>query len=120
VLAAEPDTCELLCLDLPKAGALRQPLPSAERLQAWAERAKVLADPTRLTIAIALRYEKSPRVRDQAWVVGRDEKLASHHVRRLKAAGVAHSQGDARWSCTSSPTADGRCSPAVTGGEAAT
>ena len=44
---AERDTCELLCLDLPKAEARRAALPSA----------------------------------DLSWIVGRDEKLVSHHVR---------------------------------------
>jgi hypothetical protein len=29
---------------------------------------------------------------DLAWIVGRDEKLVSHHVRQLKAAALAHSE----------------------------
>lgn len=95
-MAADPDTCGLLCLDLPKAEALRQALPPAERLEALAESAKALGDPTRLAIAIALRDGQSACVCDLAWVVSRDEKLVSHHVRRLKAAGVARSRRDGK------------------------
>ena len=31
---------------------------------------------------------------DLGWIVGRDEKLVSHHVRQLKTAGLARSQRD--------------------------
>jgi DNA-binding transcriptional ArsR family regulator len=90
------DTCDLLCLDLPKAEALRNALPSADELEALARGAKGLADPTRLAIAVALRDGERACVCDLAWVVGRDEKLVSHHVRALKTAGLARSQRDGR------------------------
>jgi DNA-binding transcriptional ArsR family regulator len=92
----EPDTCELLCLDLPKAEALREALPPIDELEPSAEAAKALGDPTRLAIAIALRDGERACVCDLAWVVGRDEKLVSHHVRRLKAAAIARSERDGK------------------------
>jgi DNA-binding transcriptional ArsR family regulator len=33
---------------------------------------------------------------DLSWVVGRDEKLVSHHVRQLKALGAVRSRRDGR------------------------
>ncbi len=85
-------TCDLLCLDLPKAERLRDALPDARRLKAWAQGFKALGDPTRLAIAVALRDGERACVCDLGWVVGRDEKLVSHHVRQLKAAGLARSE----------------------------
>lgn len=89
VRAEEPDTCDLLCLDLPKAEAARQALPTAAELEAWAAGAKALSDPTRLAVALALRESVTACVCDLGWVTGRDEKLVSHHVRALRAAGLA-------------------------------
>jgi len=90
-VAAEPDTCELLCLELPKAEAARGRLPDAAALEGWAAGARALADPTRLAVAIALAESGEACVCDLAWIVGRDEKLVSHHVRALRAAGLASS-----------------------------
>jgi DNA-binding transcriptional ArsR family regulator len=83
------DTCELLCLDLPKAETARGRQPSADDLEAWAAGAKALGDPTRLRIAVALADSGSACVCDLAWIVGRDEKLVSHHARALRVAGLA-------------------------------
>src|SRR4051794_36227522 len=95
-MATEPDTCELLCLDLPKAEELRRGLPAIEQRERWALGAKALADPTRLGIALALRDGERACVCDLAWVMGRDEKLVSHHVRQLRAAGLARSERDGK------------------------
>jgi DNA-binding transcriptional ArsR family regulator len=92
----DPDTCELLCLDLPKAERARAALPPPEQLAAWATAAKALGDPTRLAIALALRDGERACVCDLAWIVGRDEKLVSHHVRQLKGAALARSERDGR------------------------
>ncbi|HWT94938.1 MAG TPA: helix-turn-helix domain-containing protein, partial [Solirubrobacteraceae bacterium] len=54
------------------------------------------ADPTRLAIALALAHAGTACVCDLAWVVGRDEKLVSHHVRALRTAGLATSARDGR------------------------
>ena len=90
------DICELLCLDLPKAEDLRRTLPAVERLEALAAGAKALGDPTRLAIAIALGEGERACVCDLAWIVGRDDKLVSHHVRLLKSAGLARSERDGK------------------------
>src|SRR5919197_1439312 len=49
------DRCDLLCLDLPRAEALRRAAPDTTELDAAAASARALADPTRLRLAVALR-----------------------------------------------------------------
>ena len=94
---AEVETCELLCLDAPKAMALRRGLPDVGVLERAAEDAKALSDPTRLALAIALRDAESECcVCDLAFVSGRQDKLVSHHLRQLRAAGLARSRKDGR------------------------
>jgi DNA-binding transcriptional ArsR family regulator len=88
-VTSERDTCELLCLDLPKAEAARGRLPAVEVLETWAAGARALGDPTRLAVAVALADSGSACVCDLAWIVARDEKLVSHHARALRAAGLA-------------------------------
>ncbi len=91
------DTCELLCLDLPKAERLRERRLSKELAEQAAARAKALADPTRLTLAVALRDAGGELcVCDLGWVTERSEKLASHHVRALRAAGLVRSRRDGK------------------------
>ncbi|HET6997351.1 MAG TPA: metalloregulator ArsR/SmtB family transcription factor [Solirubrobacterales bacterium] len=90
------DTCDLLCLDLPKAERVRNTLPSIEELELRAAGAKALGDPTRLAIAIALEVGEVACVCDLSWIVGRDERLVSHHVRLLKSAGLARSERDGK------------------------
>jgi len=89
-------SCDLLCLDLPKAEAIRASLPGAERLAGWADAAKALTDATRLAIAISLKDGGACCVCDLAWIIARPEKLVSHHLRLLKAAGAATSRRDGR------------------------
>lgn len=95
-MSTASDTCDLLCLDLPKAERLRADLPAAEELESLAAGAKALGDPTRLAIATALGGGEPACVCDLAWIVGRDERLVSHHVRLLKAAGLARSRRDGK------------------------
>ena len=90
------DSCDLLCLDLPKAEAARRGQPPFDDLEAWAAGAKALADTTRLAIALALRDCENACVCDLAWIVGRDEKLVSHHLRLLRTAGLATSMRQAK------------------------
>src|SRR3954451_21549918 len=89
---ASRDSCDLLCLDLPKAERVRKSLPDVADLVRWAAAAKAASDPTRLAVAIALREGESACVCDLAWITGRDEKLVSHHARALKIAGLAISE----------------------------
>jgi len=85
------DRCDLLCLDLPRAEAIRKRLRPvvAERAAALA---KALADPTRLLIALALRDGEELCVCDLAWITGRAENLVGHHLRALRDAGLAGSR----------------------------
>ncbi len=93
---ASADTCDLLCLDLPRAEALRQARPDAQELSAAAEAAKALGDPTRLTVAVALRDGGELCVCDLAWVCERSDKLVSHHARALRLAGLVESRRDGK------------------------
>lgn len=90
------ETCELLCIDLAKAEAIRLALPDPEQLAGWADAAKALTDPTRLSIVLGLAEGGACCVCDLAWIVGRPDKLVSHHLRLLKAAGAAISRRDGR------------------------
>lgn len=90
------DRCDLLCLDLRKAEALRASRLSEQRARVVSERAKALADPTRLTIASALAQTDELCVCDIAWVCERPENLVSHHLRVLRSAGVVASRRDGK------------------------
>jgi ArsR family transcriptional regulator, lead/cadmium/zinc/bismuth-responsive transcriptional repressor len=93
---ADSDICELLCLDLAKAEKLRRErLPDA-RLEPLAATARALGDPTRLNLVRALRVEGELCVCDLAWVVERSQKLVSHHLRQLRAAGLVRSRRDGK------------------------
>jgi len=96
-MLAMDDTCDLLCLDLPKAEGLRARRLDVKTAEAAAMRAKALGDPTRLTLAVALRDAGGELcVCDLAWVAERSEKLVSHHVRVLRAAGLVRSRRDGK------------------------
>ena len=90
------DRCDLLCLDLPKAEALRKARLSAERSSALASRARALSDPTRLMLACALAEAGELCVCDLSWIAERPEGLVSHHVRQLRAAGLADSRREGK------------------------
>jgi DNA-binding transcriptional ArsR family regulator len=90
------DACDLLCLDLPRAEALRLARPDPAELSGAAEAAKALSDATRLTVAVALRDGGELCVCDLAWVCERSDKLVSHHVRQLRAAGLVRSRRDGK------------------------
>lgn len=90
------ETCDLLCLDAARAEVLRQGLPSLAEMEARAAAAKALSDPTRLGLALALRDGDELCVCDLGFVSGRQDKLVSHHLRQLRAAGLAQSRKDGR------------------------
>jgi ArsR family transcriptional regulator, lead/cadmium/zinc/bismuth-responsive transcriptional repressor len=90
------DRCDLLCLDLPRAEKLRSARLDREIAEALAAGAKALGDPTRLTLAVALRDGGELCVCDLSWVVERSENLVSHHVRALRAAGLVHSHREGK------------------------
>jgi ArsR family transcriptional regulator, lead/cadmium/zinc/bismuth-responsive transcriptional repressor len=90
------DRCDLLCLDLPRAEELRNARLDREVAEGLAAGAKALGDPTRLTLAVALRDGGELCVCDLSWVVERSENLISHHVRALRAAGLVHSHREGK------------------------
>ena len=90
------DTCELLCLDLPRAEALRRARRSLSELELAAQEAKALSDPTRLAVTLALRDGGELCVCDLAWVCERSDKLVSHHVRLLRSAGLVSSRREGK------------------------
>jgi DNA-binding transcriptional ArsR family regulator len=90
---ARDDRCELLCLDLPLAEAIRARTGErADVLRIAAERARGLADPTRLWLAAALAEADELCVCDLAWIAGRPQNLISHHLRALRAIGLVGSR----------------------------
>jgi ArsR family transcriptional regulator, lead/cadmium/zinc/bismuth-responsive transcriptional repressor len=90
------DRCDLLCLDLPRAEELRNARLDREVAEELAAGAKALGNPTRLTLAVALRDGGELCVCDLSWVVERPENLVSHHVRALRAAGLVHSHREGK------------------------
>jgi DNA-binding transcriptional ArsR family regulator len=86
------DTCDLLCLDLPHAEAVRAQLAGEDEAQKLANQAKALGDPSRLRIAVALQLGEELCVCDLAWITELSQNLVSHHVRTLRNAGLATSR----------------------------
>lgn len=90
------DRCDLLCLDLPQAEALRRrrlPAGDAARL---AGRARGLADPTRLMLAAALLGAEELCVCDVSWISERAANLVSHHLRVLRTEGLVSSRREGK------------------------
>ena len=90
------DRCDVLCLDVELAERLRTARLDAEHARRAARWAKLLSDPTRLTIAAALRDGGELCLCDLAWVVERADNLVSHHVRALRDDGLAVSRRDGK------------------------
>jgi DNA-binding transcriptional ArsR family regulator len=90
------DRCDLLCLELPRADALRTSRVTAKEARALAQGFRALGDPTRLTLALALREGGELCVCDLAWIVERAENLVSHHLRALRGAGLADYRRDGK------------------------
>ena len=90
------ETCDLLCLDLDKAEKIRAARPSESEAAALAQGFRAFGDPTRLTIALALREGGELCVCDLSWIVERAENLVSHHLRALRDAGLASYRRDGK------------------------
>ncbi|MGI8729016.1 MAG: ArsR/SmtB family transcription factor [Solirubrobacteraceae bacterium] len=89
------DRCDLLCLDLPRAEELRRRRLAVSDVERPAERARALADPTRLMLADAL--SGGPLcVCDLAWVAERAQNLVSHHVGVLRRTGLVSGRRDGK------------------------
>ena len=96
-MAADADTCDLLCLDLPHAEEVRAQLTASQSHErVLAERARALADGSRLRVARALGLGGELCVCDLAWVCGLSQNTTSHHARQLRTAGLADSRRDGK------------------------
>ena len=94
--AMNDDTCDLLCLELPRAEALRGRRLSADDAGRLAVSAQALGDPTRLSIAALLRDGGELCVCDLAWLTGRSANLVSHHLKTLRVGGLVSSRRDGK------------------------
>ncbi len=90
------ERCDLLCLDLPRAEAIRRGRLDAEVALEVSERARGLSDPTRLMLAAALREGGELCVCDLAWISERAQNLVSHHLRVLRSRGLVTSRRDGK------------------------
>lgn len=90
------ERCDLICIDAPKAQSIRERLLAEEAAQQAADRARALSDPTRLTLAAAMREGEELCVCDLSWIAGRSQNLVSHHLRTLRNLGMVHSRRDGK------------------------
>lgn len=90
------ERCELLCLDLPRAEALRGSRIAIADAEDLARQAKALGDPTRLTLASVLADGGELCVCDLAWILERAENLVSHHLRVLRSERLVQSRRDGK------------------------
>ncbi len=90
------ERCDLICIDAPRAETIRGKMPGLEDAQRAADRAKALADPTRLTLASALLEGEELCVCDLSWISGRSQNLVSHHMRTLRSLGTVRSRRDGK------------------------
>jgi DNA-binding transcriptional ArsR family regulator len=90
------ERCGLICIDAPRAEAIRKRLLDDVVAQDAAERARALSDPTRLTLAAALREGEELCVCDLSWIAGRSQNLVSHHLRVLRSHGLVRSRRDGK------------------------
>lgn len=92
--------CDLICIDAPRAEAIREKLLAEAAAQEGADRARALSDPTRLTLAGALREADVEGgelcVCDLSWISGRSQNLVSHHMRTLRSLGMVRSRRDGK------------------------
>jgi DNA-binding transcriptional ArsR family regulator len=108
--------CDLLCLDLPQAEALRRQRLSTAEANRLAGRARGLADPTRLMLATALLRAPELCVCDLSWVSERAANLVSHHLRVLRSEGLVTSRREGKL-VIYSLTADGRALVSAVAGQ---
>ena len=86
------DRCDLLCLDLPTAEALREARLDGSVARSAATMAQAVGDATRLTLAAALLGAEELCVCDLSWIAERAQNLVSHHLRALRSAGLVRSR----------------------------
>jgi ArsR family transcriptional regulator, lead/cadmium/zinc/bismuth-responsive transcriptional repressor len=87
---------ELLHIDAPHGERLRAQRPALEVAERVAGRYRALGEPTRLSLALALREGCELCVCDLSWVVERAQNLVSHHMKILKSEGIVRSRKDGK------------------------
>ena len=80
---ATPDLCDVRCIDELKVARIRREMQPPTHLGALAETFRLLGDPTRLRIAVALSRDELC-VCDLANVVGASQSVVSHSLRALR------------------------------------
>lgn len=90
------ERCDLLCLDAPRAEAIRRARLDVGVASDAAKRARAFSDPTRLMLAAALREGGELCVCDLAWISERAQNLVSHHLRILRSHGFVASRRDGK------------------------
>ena len=83
---------ELLHIDAPHGERLRAQRPALEVAERAARGYRALGEPTRLSLALALRDGCELCVCDLSWVVERAQNLVSHHMKILKSEGIVRSR----------------------------
>ncbi len=91
-----PSHGDLLHVSGERGAALRARRLGAELADQLAERFGALGDPTRLTLALALREGEELCVCDLSWVVERSQNLVSHHMRALKGQGLVRARREGK------------------------
>lgn len=89
------DHCDLLCLNLPVAEALRERVNRQEGLVEAAVLHSALGDELRLRILSSLTEGELCGC-DLAWIHGKSQSLISHHMKVLLAAGLTESRRDGK------------------------
>src|SRR2546421_12282666 len=87
---------ELLHIDEDEGLRLRGQRPAAEQAARTAARLRALGDPTRLTLALALRDGRELCVCDLSWIAERAQNLVSHHMRILHAERLVRSRREGK------------------------
>jgi len=88
------ETCELLCLDLETAEAVRASL-DADSAAGLAGILRAFSDPTRLLIIQALAQRELCGC-DLGWITGQSDKVVSHHLGRLRRDGLVASRREGK------------------------
>lgn len=87
---------ELLHLTPAEGAALRRARPDTRAAERAAGAYRALADPTRLSLALALDGGRELCVCDLAWIAERPRALVSHHMRQLRHAGLVDARKEGK------------------------
>lgn len=100
-----PRSSPLRVLDERSAGAIRAQQPPPPAVRDLASQAAAFSDPTRMALALALRDGGEVCVCDLSWILERPVQLVSHHLTKMRGAGVVDARQDGRLvRCRLTPT----------------